>query len=183
MIASLPLAPGSAGSGTGTGARATVAEQPPVLTSRQAHGISIVVQFLDAFNARNFKRALGSFATDPRYERYVAVSDCDYRNHRSVSFRGRRSVAAWLRQRFADRDRLTVRSVRLLTTDPPSTYDKGAAVEYTRRTSETLRALGFPNGIQPQLATKIPLTWQGPVRIVVFANAGNDSACRPAPAP
>jgi len=92
VIASLPLAPGSAGSGTGTDARATVTEQPPVLTSRQAHGISIVVQFLDAFNARNFKRALGSFATDPRYERYVAVSDCDYRNHRSVSFRGRRSV-------------------------------------------------------------------------------------------
>lgn len=57
-------------------------------------------------------------------------------------------------------------SIRLLTTDPPSTYDKGAAVEYSRRTSNTLRALGFPHGIRPQLASKIVFTRLGWVRIV-----------------
>jgi hypothetical protein len=110
--------------------------------------------------------------------RYLSVSDCDYRRGRMILFAGRRGVATWLRQRFADRDRLTMRSVRLLSTDPPTTYDKAAAVEYSRRTSKTLRTLGFPRGIQPKVAAKIGFTTKGPVRITALANAGADADCR-----
>jgi hypothetical protein len=132
-------------------------------------------------NTGNFGRAFGSFTSDARLVRYVAVSDCDYRRGKSLSYRGRRAVAAWLRHGIADRDRLTMSRIRLLTTDPPSTYDRGAAVEYSLRTSNTLRALGFSRGIRPQLASKIGFTTHGPVRITGFANAGNDPLCRPTP--
>ena len=57
--------------------------------------------------------------------------------------------------------------------------DAGAAVTYARRTSDTLRALGFPNGIVSGLGSKVGLTTQGPVRITTFASAGDDESCRP----
>jgi hypothetical protein len=174
LAALLPVAAG----GGATRGRVAAA---PTLTARQARGVTVVVQFLDALNAGNFRRALGSFTNDPRIVRDLGVSDCDYRRRKSVLYRGRRQVAAWLRQRIADRDRLTMSSIRLLTTDPPTTYDRGAAVEYSRRTSKTLQALGFPRGIQPKLASKIVFTRKGSVRMTVFANAGNDAACRLSP--
>jgi hypothetical protein len=140
-----------------------------------------VVHFLDAFNAGSFRRALSSFTDEPRIVGEISVSDCDYRRRKSVLYRGRLEVAAWLRHRIADRDRLTMSSIRLLSTAPPTTYHRGAAVEYSRRTSNTLRALGYPHGIQPRLATKIVFTTKGPVRMVGFANAGNDVGCRLSP--
>jgi hypothetical protein len=96
LVAMLPCAAG------GASAHGTIAVGP-TLTTRQAHGISVVVQFLDAFNAGNFK------------------------------------------------------------------------------TTNTLRAIGFPHGIRPQLATKIVFTSPGAVRITQFGAAGNDAACRPTP--
>src|SRR6266542_3122248 len=113
----------------GGAAQETAPQRAPTLTARQAHGIGVVVQFLDAFNAGNFRRALGSFTNDPRLVPKVAVSDCDYRHRKSVLYRGRRAVAAWLQQRIADRDRLTMSSIRLLSTAPPTTYDRGAAAQ------------------------------------------------------
>lgn len=174
LAAVLPFA-ASGGAGQGTVAAA------PTLTARQAHGISVVVRFLDAFNTGNFRLALSSFTNNARFARDIGVSDCDYRHRKSVSYKGRQAVAAWLRQRIADRDRLTMFSIRLLSTDPPTTYDRGAAVEYSGRTNNTLRALGFPHGIRPQLSTKISFTRVGPVRIMGFGNAGNDAACVPTP--
>ncbi len=74
----------------GGAAQETAPQRAPTLTARQAHGIGVVVQFLDAFNAGNFRRALGSFTNDPRLVPKVAVSDCDYRHRKSVLYRGRR---------------------------------------------------------------------------------------------
>jgi hypothetical protein len=170
-------------SGAGDASIPRSAAPPPPLTSRQAHGVAVVVQFLDAFNARKLERALASFSADPRFARYVGVSDCDYRHRKSVAYSRRKAVAAWLRQRFADRDHLTMQSIMFLTSDPASTYDKGAAVYYSRRASRTLRVLGFPRGIKPRGATKVGFTTVGPVRITQFANAGSDADCQPTPGP
>ena len=63
----------------------------------------------------------------------------------------------------------------------PSTGAHVVAVAYARRTSDTLRALGFPNGINPQAATKVVFTATDD-RIRAFANGpfgGPSELCRP----
>lgn len=151
--------------------------EPYNLSARAARGVSVVVQFLDAYNSRDLPRALAQFTDDPRFVRYVAANDCDYRRVKVVRFFGRSEIETWLRQRFADRDRLAMDRIRLLG------GHRGAALGYARRTSDTLRALGFADGIQAGLGTKVAFTTRGPLRIAVFGNAGNDEGCRPAPGP
>jgi hypothetical protein len=88
-------------------------------------------------------------------------------------------VERWLNQRFADRDYLQVGRVY---NENPETPTGGLGVEFSRRTSKTLRALGFPNGIKPQLSAKVRLTSVGVSRIAVFANGpvgGSQDSCRP----
>jgi len=51
-------------------------------------------------------------------------------------------------------------------------------VGYERRTSDTLRALGFPNGIKARLATKVIVTKTGD-RIHAFVNGSAGGYCRP----
>jgi hypothetical protein len=149
---------------------------PPVtfsLSALQAQEASVTVQFIAAFNGRQLGRALDLLT--PR----ASVSDCDYKNVRAVSFGGRQSVARWLRRRFADRDRLT--PTRIFNENPSQPVGV-VGVEYGRRTSNTLRALGFAKGIVPEGATKVVFTSK-PVRIRVFANGpvgGDPDACRPA---
>lgn len=143
------------------------------LSALQAEEVSVTVRFIAAFNGRRLGRALDLLT--PR----VSVSDCDYKNVRAVSFGGRRAVARWLRRRFADRDRLT--PTRIFDENPAQPVGV-VGVEYGRRTSNTLRALGFPAGIVPKGATKIVFSAQ-PVRIRVFANGpvgGDPNLCRPA---
>jgi len=132
------------------------------------------------------KAALALFSSDPRFEKYVGANDCDYKHIESVGFRGRLGVATWLRERFADRDRMTMSSMRLIDRAPDSDVagpsPVGATVEYARRTSKTLQALGFPRGIKPQGATKIGFTTAGPVRMTQFANGpgtGDPMVCKP----
>jgi len=55
---------------------------------------------------------------------------------------------------------------RIIITPQSST---ALGVVYARRTSDTLRSLGQPDGIKPQLATKIILTADGK-RIGAFSN-------------
>jgi hypothetical protein len=143
------------------------------LNALQAREASVTVQFISAFNGRRLGPALDLLT--PR----VSVSDCDYKHVRAVSFDGRHEVARWLRRRFADRDRLT--PTRIFNENPSQPVGV-VGVEYGRRTSNTLRALGFPAGIVPKLATKVVFTAQ-PVRIRVFANGpvgGDPNLCRPA---
>jgi hypothetical protein len=128
------------------------------------------VAFLHAYNAGQADRALALFASAP------AVSDCDYQAVRTVSFVGRSRVASWLRARIAGHDRL--RLGRVWNENPDD--QPVVAVDYDRRTSDRLRALGFPNGIRPALATKVTFTAEH--RILRFANGpygGSDELCRP----
>lgn len=144
------------------------------LSARQAQEVRVVLQFIDAFNARSLHPALTLFSSQP------VVSDCDYRRIEAVEFTGRREITRWLKQRFADRDRLEFSRIVNENPDQPVGV---VAVEYARRASDTLSALGFRSGIKPQLATKVVFTTRGPVRIRAFANGpvgGSPESCRPA---
>ena len=151
---------------------------PPPLTfattAQQARMVATVVALLDAFNSGRVDVAL-AFLTDD-----VAISDCDYRAVHVTLANGAEAARQWLRDRAADHDQLVLESVRNENPDP-STGAHVVAVAYARRTSDTLRALGFPNGINPQAATKVVFTATDD-RIRAFANGpfgGPSELCRP----
>lgn len=137
----------------------------------QAQEIAAVVAFLDAYNAGRLQSALARFAAD------AVVSDCDYRKVEDMDFHGRTEISGWLRARMADHDHLMVG--RIYNENPEQPVGV-VGVEYQRRTSDTLRALGFASGIRPKVATKVVFTADG--RIQRFANGpfgGSSEVCRP----
>jgi len=151
---------------------------PTPLTFRnsatQARMVATLVGFLDAYNAGRVDAALAFLALD------VTGSDCDYRTASSVSISGLDTARRWLQDRAADHDQLMLESVANENPDP-STGSHVVAVSYSRRTSDTLRVLGYPNGVSPRLATKVVFTTSDD-RIHAFANGpggGSSEFCRP----
>ncbi len=143
------------------------------LSARQAEEVSVAVQFVSAFNRRHLHAGLALLTPT------VGVSDCDYRRVTATEARGRRQVATWLRQRFRDHDQLKVARIWNENPEQPSGV---VGIDWARRTSNTLRSLGFPAGIKPQLSAKVVFTMTEPVRISSFANGpvgGSPSACQP----
>jgi hypothetical protein len=107
----------------------------------------------------------------------AVVSDCDYRKVEDVDFHGRIEITGWLRARMADHDHLMVG--RIYDENPEQPVGV-VGVEYQRRTSDTLRALGFASGIRPKVATKVVFTPDG--HFQRFANGpfgGPSEVCRP----
>jgi len=80
----------------------------------------------------------------------VAISDCDFEHARVQQFHGLVSATHWLRRRFADADRLVTSRIYNENSDSPV---GAVAIEWSRRTSLTLRRLGFASGIVPKGAT------------------------------
>jgi hypothetical protein len=143
-------------------------------SAAQARMVSTFVAFLDAYNAGRVDAALALMAENP------GISDCDYRAVRPITADGTEAVRQWLRDRVADRDQLVLESVRNENPEPAS-GSHVVAVTYVRRTSDTLRALGFPNGIHPRLASKVVFT-AADDRVRTFANGpggGDPEFCRP----
>jgi len=96
------------------------------------------------------------------------VSDCNYATATVVDLRGRDQVSAWIDGRIADHDRFTVERIENGNTDASSA---AIGVVFARRTSDSLRALGFADGVRPQSETKIRFTGAGNnLRIEAFAN-------------
>lgn len=142
------------------------------VTGAQAQQIAVVVAFLDAYNAGQLQAALSAFAAN------AVVSDCDYRAAKNSDFHGRAEIAGWLRARIADHDHLTPAHLDNNNPDQPVGV---IGIQYQRRTSDTLRSLGFPTGIRPNLATKAIFTADD--HIQSFANGpfgGPPEPCRPA---
>jgi hypothetical protein len=166
----------AAGSVSGKAGRQQASVDPPTtftLSARQAEEVSVAVRFIDAFNRRQLRAALALLTPT------VDVSDCDYRRVRATAVRGRRQVTTWLRQRFGDRDHLEVARIWNTNPEQPSGV---VGVGWARRASNTLRALGFPAGIKPQLGAKVVFATTKPVRISRFANGpvgGSPESCRP----
>lgn len=151
--------------------------QPFRVVAGQARGVATVVAFLQAYNAGQVDAAL-ALLTDE-----VVGSDCDYRAGRVILFRGKEQAAAWLRDRVAEHDQLLLATIETLNPDlregGPGAHV--VAVTYTRRTSDALRARGFPDGITPPAGTKVVFTLTDD-RMKVFANGpggGPPDACQP----
>jgi hypothetical protein len=172
-----PIRPATTGStrasSMAASAATTTRQQSGVfsLSAAQARQVAVVVAFLDAYDAGRLSAALAAFAPD------AVVSDCDYRAVENVNFHGRGEIAGWLRARMADHDRLIV--ARIYDENPEQPVGV-VGVEYQRRTSDTLRALGFAAGIRPKGATKVVFTADD--RIQRFANGpfgGSAELCQP----
>lgn len=134
-----------------TPATAPVATRPSVtalgqvtLTPRQAQEVAVFMRFLQVYNTGQLDETLAVFAED------VTFSDCDYGQGIVQVIDGKPAVARWLRQRFADHDQLELSEILL-----GGENGLVMAVSYTRCTSDTLRSLGFPEGITPHGATKV----------------------------
>jgi hypothetical protein len=133
--------------------------------------VGTLVAFLDAYNAGRVDAALALLTSE------VSTSDCDYRAARVTFANGSEAVRQWLRDRAGNHDQLVLQSVRNENPDP-SSGSHVVGVAYARRTSDTLRSLGFANGVEPQAATKVVFT-SSDDRIRTFANGANDQLCRP----
>ena len=180
VCATLALAIIAAACSIGPPTSASSVPSPSPLTFRvgapQARMVATLVGFLDAYNAGDVDRALALMTDD------VSISDCDYRALAVLSPIGRIAARQWLSDRAADRDQLILESVRNENPDPAS-GSHVVAVSYSRRTSDTLRALGFPDGIEPQAATKAVFTATDD-RLRAFANGpfgGPIDLCKPGP--
>jgi hypothetical protein len=141
------------------------------VTRVQANEIAAVAGFLRAYNSRQLKAALRYFYFPKKLRWFEAdgATDCDYRRRTTRVYARRAGVVRWLKQRFADHDRLTL--ARILDQNPAQPIGV-VGVEYARRESDTLRRLGFPKGIAPQIGQKLPFHFGGgTVRFAFFALA------------
>jgi hypothetical protein len=142
------------------------------LVAVQAQEVAVTIRFVNAFNAHNLGQALATFTPS------AIGSDCDY-GRVQAGFRGEGQIRAWLRGRFADADYLGVARIANANPSEPSGV---VGVEWAIRKSKTLRRLGFPNGIVPQLNAKVVFTSALLPRISAFANGpggGDPKFCRP----
>jgi hypothetical protein len=147
-----------------------------VVSRLQADEIAAVVGFIRAYNRRDLKAALGYLESKKAAhgQDTTAATDCDYRRQTAKIYVFRSGFARWLRQRFADHDRLIL--AQILDQNPAQPVGV-VGVKFARRRSDTLRKLGFPNGIVPQITMKLPLHFEkGLVKFPFFALASRAPA-------
>jgi hypothetical protein len=135
--------------------------------------VIVILDFFNALNAGNFDDAVA------RLDDGIGISDCDFQALKNISFAGKLESAQWLRARIADHERFFVNDV-LGGGLSPSVW----GVEFDRRTSDTLRRLGFPNGIRNQISAKVILTsdLKQLDRLALGPGPLSDgSSCRPEP--
>ena len=137
--------------------------------------VALTEQFIEALNRGDRATILTLLSDDP------TVSDCDYAAAKAVSFRGRGQVTSWIDARIADHDRLVAERIENGNTDAATA---AIGVVFARRTSDTLRGLGFPDGVKPQGGAKVEFIGIGDsLRIGTFANGpvgGPPTLCVPA---
>ena len=156
------------------------------VTRLQAEEIAALVGFLHAYNRADLKAALSYFTPKPAPQNRRTATDCDYRRQRTEVYFDRSGLVHWLRRRFADHDRLTL--ARAADENPAQPVGV-LGVSYARRTSDTLRSLGRPRGIVPQVGQKLVFTFaSGTAKFSTFALASIGSPtpnpeCALVPAP
>jgi hypothetical protein len=160
--------------GTSPSASASL-ETPGVFTlsAIRARQVSTVVRMIDAYNAGRLDEVM------PLLDDGINWSDCDYRTVALVALIGKTQVVSYLRQRLADHDQFTIADVWNQNPGPDGAQTVG--VDYRRRSSDTIRALGFPDGIRPALATKVIFdsTGDGITRFANGPGGGSTEVCRP----
>lgn len=160
----------------GSSATASASPEKPgvfTLSAIRARQVSTVVRMIDAYNAGRLDEVV------PLLDDGISWSDCDYKMVALVALVGKTQVFSYLRQRFADHDQLTIANI--WNQNPGADGAQTVGVDFSRRVSDTIRALGLPNGVRPTLASKVIFDSTGD-RIKAFANGpygGSTDACRP----
>jgi hypothetical protein len=151
MVLLFVLAPGSRAAQARSFQRAVLAPlatsvpgEPFALNAQQSQEVAVLVAFIRAYNAGHVRPALSLFGSSPGW------SDCDYRRGVVVMGGTKASLRRWLQQRAADHDHLDIGSVEV-----GSLQTRVLGVIFKRRTSDTLRSLGHPQGIIPVLGAKV----------------------------
>lgn len=170
-LASLSSAAGCS-SGSPNGGSSSEMSGVTIVTvlASDAPRVALAEQFIEAFNRGDRAAVLALMVDDP------VVSDCDYTTATVVELRGRDQVSGWLDGRIADHDALTTERIENGNTDASSA---AIGVVFSRRNSDSLRALGLANGLRPQLGAKITFSGSGSeLRIEWFANGpgGGDAS-------
>jgi hypothetical protein len=135
----------------------------------QAAAVSVLLDFLNAYNAGDLDTALQDLGPDPSY------SDCDYSSQQVVEAHGLAQVTEELKRRFNDHSQIVWSQIG---TDNPGA--DALSVTVTRVKSDTLTRLGFRDGVAPSLAALV--TFTADHRIAGFGLAsvgGSADACRP----
>jgi len=130
----------------------------------QARFVATTVALFDAWNAGDVAAVLALMTDD------VVGGDCDFRSGRPFQWRTRGELADWLRERARDHDALVLAEIFNSNPDPV-TGGRVVGVPFARRSSDTLRALGRSEGIDPDTAAKVVFTQDGR-RILALALAG-----------
>ncbi len=117
---------------------------PLTLDAQQAQEVAVLIAFINAYNAGRVDTALALFG--PPW----VWSDCDYRHGVVLAGQDKASLRRWLQQRAADHDWLDIGRITVGTVQ-----EEALGVTFKRRTSDTLRALGRPQGIAPTLSAKV----------------------------
>jgi hypothetical protein len=145
----------------------------------QAEEVASVVGFVRAYNRRDLAAAIGYFTTTRQQgQTSVTATDCNYRRQKTEIYLFRKGLIQWLKRRFADHDRLTIGRIY---DENPAQLTGVVAVEYARRTSDTLRKLGFANGIVPQAGQKLPIRFEGGLARFPFFGLASTGAPTPNP--
>jgi len=154
-----------------------VSDMPLTLDAQQAREVAVLIEFIQAYNAGHVGTALSLFAPPWHW------SDCDYRRVVVLVGQDRASLRRWLQQRAVDHDRLDIGSITVGTAQ-----EQVLGVTFKRRASDTLRALGRPQGIAPALSAKVIFDGRAGMTarpsIVQFANGpygGSLDVCRVRP--
>jgi len=148
-----------------------------LLSFGQAQNVATVIELIRAYNAGDLEGVLALL------DDKVGWSDCDYQTISVVSLVGKTKVGAWLQMRFADHDLLEVDTIEMASMENQDpTSEDVVGVVFLYRTSDTLKSLGFPKGIKPQLTSKVVFTATHD-HVQRFANGpygGSPEFCRPA---
>jgi hypothetical protein len=89
-------------------------------------------------------------------DRIGSIADCDYRAGVVRVYNGKQGVAAWLRERLADHDQITIGTV-----SNHGGHWNTVGVDWGHRSSDTLRSLGLSAGINPGTVAKLQYSIEG----------------------
>lgn len=169
----------SSRSSTALPPRATPTLQPltPTIVGGKAEA-RLVLSFFNALDAGQMDAALAQLADDAQ------IGDCDLLKNQPVVFGGKEgtlgwvqsdaSVNEWLRERIADNEQFILRKIWV--GDPSNGYTRDAVgVDLARRTNDSLRRIGYPNGITKNLGAKVILTADHKRIMTIALGPGFDS--------
>jgi hypothetical protein len=140
-----------------------------------ARRVATVVKLVDAYNAADMAGVQSLLASE-----VAAWADCA--GDRFVAINGQYGVFApvakaatipYFQARFADHDRLEIGQV----TTSPGVGGEGVGSRFARRSNDSLRTLGFPDGIVGPHTNKTVFDASG--LVVAFANASGPQDCHP----